>query len=61
MAAVSQYLEELGDTWGPSKLAKGMGGANEAVIFVSRQLAALGYRSDWLPPFPWSHWCATAL
>ena len=36
-------MEELGDHWGPSKLAHGMGGANEAVVFMSRELARRGY------------------
>ena len=34
-----QYLEELSDPWGPAKLASGMGGANEAVVFLARDLA----------------------
>mmetsp|Transcript_28630 Transcript_28630/g.64874 ORF Transcript_28630/g.64874 Transcript_28630/m.64874 type:complete len:796 (-) Transcript_28630:52-2439(-) len=38
-----QYLEELSDHWGPTKMLKGMGGANEAVVFASRQLVARGY------------------
>ena len=38
-----QYLEELGDPWGPAKLKTGMGGANEAVIFMARQLRRRGY------------------
>ena len=36
-------MEELGDHWGPAKLASGMGGANEAVIFMARQLKQRGY------------------
>ncbi|EKX48108.1 hypothetical protein GUITHDRAFT_137051 [Guillardia theta CCMP2712] len=39
-----QYLEELSDHWGPTKMLKGMGGANEAVVFASRQLVAKGYK-----------------
>jgi hypothetical protein len=38
-----QYLEELDDPWGPEKMRTGMGGANEAVIFMSRQLRERGY------------------
>ena len=38
-----QYLEELSDAWGPAKLVSGMGGANEAVVFMARQLRRRGY------------------
>ena len=41
------YCHEYGQTWwpqwGPSSLGKGVGGSEEAVIFLSRELVALGY------------------
>lgn len=34
------------DPWGPSSLAQGIGGSEEAVILLSREIAALGWRVE---------------
>jgi protein O-GlcNAc transferase len=46
-AIVVLYCYEYGQTWwdewGPSSLKKGLGGSEEAVLFLSRELSQLGY------------------
>ena len=41
------YCDEYGQTWwpnwGPNSLEKGVGGSEEAAIFMAREMAALGY------------------
>ena len=38
------YAGEQWEDWGPDTLDKGMGGSEEAVVYLSRELANLGYK-----------------
>lgn len=40
---ITIYCGENWDEWGPDTLSKGMGGSEEAVVYLSRELSKLGY------------------
>ena len=40
---ISIYCGPAGETWGPDTLEKGMGGSEEAIVYLSRELANLGW------------------
>lgn len=37
------YCGQSGETWGPDTLDKGMGGSEEAIVYLTRELAHLGW------------------
>lgn len=41
--SIAIYCGPANETWGPDTLANGMGGSEEAVVYLSRELAKLGW------------------
>lgn len=41
--SIVYYCGQAAETWGPDTLDKGMGGSEEAVVYLSRELAKLGH------------------